>query len=370
MILVAASAGFAQEAGPPGELETIRSRVRELEGHLRGLEQRQAVVGNERQRVSTELALATLKVTEAEAELAAIARVEAEAAQAATAAQERLRVAVDGLRVNLGLLALLGRAGLSPLLLYSLRGQGELARKVTVTMAVVQEHRKRRDEVASLLERRTAAVGELSRRREELSAGRARLAERRAQLGEVHRRAQVELARLETERRAGAVALAEVREAEARLERLWGRLGPGHEGGDGDVRLLRGGLPWPVEKARVLKRFGTTRDPQYGTSTVSHGLLLAAPAGAQVRAIAAGKVAYAQFFKGYGNVVIVEHGGDVFSLYAQLASIFPRAGQRVAMAEAMGIVGRGEDAGAGIYLEIRVGQRPQDPLGWLKPAGK
>ena len=137
-----------------------------------------------------------------------------------------------------------------------------------------------------------------------------------------------------------------------------------------DVRLLRGGMPWPVKWAQVVRPFGPLRDPRYGTKTVSNGVILSVPPGDEVRAVAKGKVIFAQFFKGYGNLVIVNHENQVYSLYAQLASMFPRAGQRIAMGEPVGLTGKGEGQGGNLYLEIRVGQQPQDPLAWLKPFGK
>jgi len=103
---------------------------------------------------------------------------------------------------------------------------------------------------------------------------------------------------------------------------------------------------------------------------VSNGVILLVSPGDEVRAVAKGKVVFAQFFKGYGNLVIVNHENQVYSLYAQLASMFARTGQRVAMGEAVGMAGSGEGQEGNLYLEIRVGQRPQDPLAWLKPFGK
>jgi murein hydrolase activator len=99
-------------------------------------------------------------------------------------------------------------------------------------------------------------------------------------------------------------------------------------------------------------------------------LTLGADPGGQVGAVTGGKVSYAQFFKGYGNLVIVHHGGEIYSLYAGLASMFVRAGQRVGMGEPLGTVGRDEDGNGSVYLEIRVGQSAQDPLSWLQPVGK
>ena len=368
--MATASAPLTFAQGPPAELSEVRRRIAELEAGLRRLEQQQAAVGRERQRIDTELTLAQMKVKEGEAELALAVAAEGVAARAAAAAQERLRGAGDTLRAQLGLLAVFGRVGLLPVVLHAVGAEEDLQRRITVTLAVVREHKRRRDEIAALVEARAAALSELSRRREEAVAGRRLLDERRRDLVATRARAVAELARLERERRTGALALAEAREAEGRLERLWGSMTTAAEPATADVRLLRGGLPWPVKWAQVVRPFGAQRDPRYGTTTVSNGVILLVSPGDEVRAVAKGKVVFAQFFKGYGNLVIVNHESQVYSLYAQLASMFARTGQRVAMGEAVGMAGSGEGQEGNLYLEIRVGQRPQDPLAWLKPFGK
>ncbi len=365
-----ASVVRGQQIEPPAELVEVRRRVAALEATLKQLEQQQVVAGRERERIDAELALAAMRVRESETELGQLAAAETAAAQAAAAAQDRLRGAADTLRVQLGLLAVFGRVGLLPIVLHALASEHDLQRRITVTLAVVTEHKRRRDAVAQLVDERTAALGELSRRREEALAGRRQLDQRRRDMESTKMRALAELSRLEHERRTGALALAEARDAEGRLERLWGSVSAAPETEPADVKLLRGGLPWPVRWAQVMRPFGAQRDPRYGTKTVSNGVILMVPAGEEVHAIAKGKVVFAQYFKGYGNLVIVNHGREVYSLYAQLASMFAHTGQRVAMNEPVGIAGRGEGASGNLYLEIRVGQNPQDPLGWLKPLGK
>jgi murein hydrolase activator len=368
--IVVGAVAAAQQLEPPAELVEVRRRVAALEASLKQVEQQQAAAGRERARIETELALAVMRVKESEAELAQLAIAERAAAQAAAAAQDRLQGAADTLRVQLGLLSVFGRVGLLPILMHAFAAEVDLQRRVTVTLAVVEEHKRRRDEVARLVEERTAALSELSRRREEAAGGRRVLDGRRRELEVTKTRALAELSRLERERRSGALALAEAREAEGRLERLWGSVAGTREAEIADVRLLRGGLPWPVSWAQVVRGFGEQRDPRYGTKTVSNGVILLVPVGEEVHAIAKGKVAFAQYFKGYGNLVILNHGNEVYSLYAQLASMFARTGQRIAMSEAVGVAGRGEAGGGNLYLEIRVGKHPQDPLGWLKSRGK
>ncbi len=369
VLCLAALGSRAQEPVPP-ELAAARREVSELEARLRGLEQAKADLDKRREALDLELQVAAVRVREAEVEKAEAEGAASAAQKAAEASQAELEAAVGRLRLQLGLLAVLGRTGLAPLIVHAIGSGRDIPQRVTVALALVREEKRRRDEAATLMARRQETLAALSLRREEVDAAATQLVERRAALERTRTAVEAKLKALEEERRSGAAELADAQEKEERLERLLGVVAR-DEGFDGpDVRLLRGGLHWPVEGGVVLHGFGSQRDPQYGTVTVSHGVTLGASPGSQVVAVAGGRVSYAQFFKGYGNLVIVHHGGDVYSLYAGLASMFAHAGERVGMGEPLGTVGRDEEGNASVYLEIRVGQSAQDPLTWLQPAGK
>lgn len=369
-LALAASVAAAQPATAPPELARVRRQVEELEAQLRQLESRQTDLRDQRVRLEAELALAEARVREAETERTALVAAEATAAREAATAQTALEAAVERLRSQLTLLAVLGRAGMTPLVLRAVAGGEDLSRRVTVALLLAREQRRQRDELAVLADRRAGALAALSQRREDLAGAAAKIESRRTDLEATRERVIADLGRLERERRSGAAELAGALETEGRLERLWGVVVQGEETPASDARLLRGGLPWPVSTYRVVRRFGELRDPRYGTRTVSHGLAFAVAPGDRVRAIAAGKVAYAQFFKGYGNLVIVQHGGQVYSLYAQLSSMLATPGQRVAMGDEVGVAGAAATAEGNFYLEIRVGKEAQDPLAWLKPVRK
>jgi murein DD-endopeptidase MepM/ murein hydrolase activator NlpD len=361
---------FGQLASVPPDLANARRDVKELEERLKKLEAVQAGLGRDRERLALELRVAAGRVHEAEVEQREASQAVEAAAKASEASQAELEGAVQRLRFQLSLLAVLGRAGLAPLVVQAIGSGNDITRRVTVALAVFREEKRRRDDAAALMGRREATLAELSARREEVATTAARLGERQKELEETKARVEIKLAAIEKERRLSASALASAQEAEERLERLWGVVTQEEVSVGSEVRLLRGGLRWPVGEMRVLLRFGPQRDPQYGTVTVSHGTVLAATPGEQAVAVASGRVSFAQFFKGYGNLVIVQHSGEIYSLYAKLASMLVRPGQRVGIGDPVGIVGRDEDGGGSVYLEIRVGQQAQDPLIWLKPAGK
>ena len=360
----------AQQTPVPPELAKARRDVQELEERLRNLEQVKAGLNREREALNLELRVAASRVREAEVEKGGAERAAAVAAQAAEASQVELQQAVERLRLQLALLAVLGRAGLAPLVLHAVGSGRDVPHRVTTSLALFKEEKRRRDEAAVLMAGREATLAALSARREEVADAAARVQERERDLDRTKQRVETKLASIEQERRSGAVKLAGAQEAEERLEKLWGTVTQAEASQGADIRLLRGGLRWPLAQPRLRQGFGSHRDPQYGTVTVSHGITLAGTPAEQVTAVATGKVSYAQFFKGYGNLVIVHHGGEVYSLYAGLASMFVRAGQRVGMGDSLGNVGRNADGTGNVYLEIRVGRIAQDPLTWLKPVGK
>jgi septal ring factor EnvC (AmiA/AmiB activator) len=126
----------------------------------------------------------------------------------------------------------------------------------------------------------------------------------------------------------------------------------------------KGQLIWPVPgKLRV--GFGTSRHGELGTLIESHGFDIEAAVGTPVRAAASGKVIFANSLRGYGKLLILDHGRKYYTLYAHIARFTKQLGDSVAAAEVIAYSGyEGRDA---VYFEIRQGGKPLDPAGWLKP---
>jgi septal ring factor EnvC (AmiA/AmiB activator) len=133
---------------------------------------------------------------------------------------------------------------------------------------------------------------------------------------------------------------------------------------------LRGRLPDPVHGA-VLGRFGRVLAPDARTATFRKGVVFEAPVGTPVYAVAAGRVRYAGRFRGYGNVVILDHGSDHFTVSAHLERIDVALGDPVAAGTPIGAVGdTGSLEGAQLYFEIRRGADALDPAEWLAVLGR
>lgn len=130
-------------------------------------------------------------------------------------------------------------------------------------------------------------------------------------------------------------------------------------------RALKGKLPFPTQGV-VEVGYGKVVNPLFNTVTVQKGLDIRAAEGAPVRAVAAGKVVFAGWMRGYGNLLILDHGNGYHSLMAHLATLVPSVGTEVQAGEELGTVGdTGSLKGAYLYFEIRKGGLAMDPAPWL-----
>lgn len=124
----------------------------------------------------------------------------------------------------------------------------------------------------------------------------------------------------------------------------------------------RGKLPWPV-RGRVLHGFGQSRAEG---RMAWEGLLIESTAGAEVRSVAAGRVAFADWLPHYGLLVIVEHGDGYLSLYGHNQALYKQLGEWVQRGERIAASGdSGGQQRAALYFEVRKGKEPQDPRKWL-----
>jgi len=134
-----------------------------------------------------------------------------------------------------------------------------------------------------------------------------------------------------------------------------------------DRRFLsrRGKLIWPVN-GRVKIPFGYHKDPLTGVPVFRSGIYILTEENATVSAVSSGRVAYTGELKGYGKVIIITHGGDYHTVYANLAEIFLKPGDIIVEKQAIGRTGESSIVeGTGLYFEIRYKGKPLDPLQWL-----
>jgi murein hydrolase activator len=134
---------------------------------------------------------------------------------------------------------------------------------------------------------------------------------------------------------------------------------------------LRGKLTLPVD-GQLGARFGAPRrdedgQPQAGAPTWK-GLFIRAPAGSEVHAVAAGRVVFADWLRGFGNLMILDHGNSLLSVYGNNETLLRGIGDAVQAREVIAAVGStGGSQDSGLYFELRYQGKPFDPLAWIGP---
>ncbi|MDX1519684.1 MAG: peptidoglycan DD-metalloendopeptidase family protein [Gammaproteobacteria bacterium] len=126
---------------------------------------------------------------------------------------------------------------------------------------------------------------------------------------------------------------------------------------------LRGNLEWPI-RGDIIHHFGS---PKKGANLNWQGILIEAPAGAEVKAVSTGKVVFADWFKNLGLLLIIEHGDGYMSLYGHNQSLQKKQGDWVLPGEPVALVGdSGGQSRTGLYFEIRHRGKPLNPVRWCK----
>ncbi len=203
---------------------------------------------------------------------------------------------------------------------------------------------------------------ELEKRTQEALELRAELQRERRRLDRNRQRKTSLLTSIVEKKETHAAYLEELQEAEGKLQRLL----QGLEEGEVvvPITVFKGSLGWPVA-GRVRVPFGRRKHPRFDTYTVQNGIEIDAPDESPVRAVHEGTVVFAERFRGYGLMVVLDHGGKHHSLYAHLADSLVEPGQHLAAGETLGTAGGPGLEDRGLYFEIRFQGRPQDPLDWL-----
>lgn len=259
----------------------------------------------------------------------------------------------------------------------------DIASQKSQQLAQQQDLEARRQQLAEARKQRQEALAKLN---EDYSSGDRKLKDReqaQAELNKVLKTIEETLARQAREaEEARQKALAEERER-ARRERetassdnavkpskradYSGPLVTSGAGFGGAFDAARGKLPWPVN-GRILARFGSPRgdDPR----ATWDGVLIGASAGSTVRAVHGGRVVFADWLRGAGLLVILDHGGGYLSLYGHNQSLLKGAGDTVKAGEPIATVGAsgGQNTPA-VYFAIRHQGRPTDPTIWCRTQG-
>ena len=358
---------LALSADPQAELRMLEARRRAEETAAKRIARQERSVLDTLAEAEEALAEAEKERRRVEEERAAALAALAGARAAERHANETLAARLSALRPRLLARARMGRSGVVPVLLSAASLSDLVKRRYLFDrilsrdgelVTAARQARADREAARAAQETETARLAALAVESEERrAAAEARREERRTLLSA-----------LRTARGFHERAAVEISAQAEKLGELVAALPP-RAGGAPASRFgeLRGRLPRPAEGA-ITVGFGRVVNPKFNTVTVQNGIDIAAPAGAPVRAVAAGRVVHSGWFRGYGNLVIVDHGAGYHTLVAHLASMRTAMGEDVEAGDVLGTVGdSGSLKGPYLYFEVREKGRPVDPRPWLGP---
>jgi len=212
------------------------------------------------------------------------------------------------------------------------------------------------------------SLGDLEERKSALTQLRAQELARRGELEQLRGQRSQLLSGLRKETSDQEAALAEMAETQKALERLvrvlieGGSVGPDLEVG---FERFRGLLLWPVP-GKILVGFGAQKNAQFETLVPHPGLDLSVTDGEPIRAVYEGIVAFSDWFKGYGNLIVLEHGDGFMSVYAHASDRLVSTGDHVSGGQVIAKAGdTGSLDGPKLYFEIIKDGKPENPVGWL-----
>ena len=128
----------------------------------------------------------------------------------------------------------------------------------------------------------------------------------------------------------------------------------------------KGLLIMPVN-GKIINLYGKYKNPKYNITNFRSGIDIKADQGEPIRSVFTGRVIYSEWFKGYGNMIIIDHGNSYYTVYAHLEETFKSKDDTVDTGEVIATVGdTGSMTGAKLYFEVRHHGKPMNPLNWLK----
>lgn len=218
----------------------------------------------------------------------------------------------------------------------------------------------------------------------ELTAAEARLESKKTEISEIIRAAQDKRKELEAEERANREFVREIQRNRKTHEATLNEL----KESAGQLQVLikkiinqewtlpypfvplydiKGRLSWPLQ-GRIITQFGLQKHPHFNTTTLNNGIEIAPRKNVSIiQAIHAGKVVYADYFEGYGNLLIIDHGMTYYSLYGHCSEFMVSMGDIIKAEQPIALVGdSGSIKGRCLYFEIRFKTKALDPLKWLK----
>ena len=279
------------------------------------------------------------------------------------ALQEDFDIKKAALKKRLVALYKMGEMSYARLLL-SVKSAANLATAYAYISKLVQGDQLKVQAYHESLSALTVERDTLGKKIVELTELKAANSAKQVELNTEHRNKERAIAAIRSEKARYLQAISELETAAQELRKLLNELPPNAE--SLSIGRFKGSIRWP-HPGKVTTGFGLHKHPLFNTITVQNGIDIDAQYNDQVQSIFDGKVVYADWFRGYGNLVILDHGDKYFSLYAHLSRFSVTLGETVVTGQLVGYVGdTGSLKGAYLYFELRQGEKPLNPLDWLE----
>lgn len=247
----------------------------------------------------------------------------------------------------------LSKRALEQILAYDQAVMGQLARDKTQMEALMAKLLTRKNE-------QQTTTADLSRRIDAMNTEQAR---REALLGEIRGKKALQLAAIEAMKRSAraldqtVIALKTEPPVEASSPAAVT---------EKPFAALKGLLMMPVN-GKIVSFFGNYTDNKFNVTHFQSGINIKADRGEPIRAVYSGQTLFSSWFKGFGNMIIIDHGAHYYTVYAHLEEQFKTKGDPVEAGEVIATVGdTGSLIGAGLHFEVRHHGKPLNPLGWIK----
>ncbi len=214
----------------------------------------------------------------------------------------------------------------------------------------------------------------LQENQKSLKKVKARILKKKSQINKQKKKKSALLKKVRSEKQTYQIAVRELEKSSLELQSLIDRLLKELTTRKGDFipedgkgfAMLKGKLLFPVS-GKIISRYGNQIDPKLNTVTFQKGIEISTKRGKEIKAIYEGKVIYADWLKGYGNIIIIDHGGSYYSLSAHLSETYKSVGDRVEAGEVIALSGdTGSLKGPCLYFELRHHGKPLNPLHWLR----
>ena len=229
---------------------------------------------------------------------------------------------------------------------------------------ILEQFREDREDLVRLQNRREQARGELL-------IGKGKAEKKIAEIKHVKQKKRTLLTSLTKEKELHKHAVAELQrsaqQVDALVKELMQRLKLSQSRAKKPLNRIptQGSLLWPVE-GKVVTFFGRQKHPDFDTFITKKGIEINTSEGSSIKSVSTGKVVYADWLKGYGLMIIVDHANGLFSLYAHASKLLVKEGETVQVGQVIGEAGEtGLTRNSTLYFELRKGVKPVDPLKWL-----